>query len=128
MVLRQVLLVDDNPSQLALREAILRGAGFHVAVATTADRGLATLRILGNSVGVVVTDHLMPGCTGSEFVRLLRAENDWVPVIALSGLPDADREYDGLNVVFRMKPLPPTELIALVRNFLSQVDRDYGAA
>jgi hypothetical protein len=30
-----------------------------------------------------------------------------MPVIVLSGLPDAEEEYEGLNVAFRMKPLPP---------------------
>ena len=34
----------------------------------------------------------------------------------LSGLPDAEMEYEGLNVAFRLKPLPPAELIELVRD------------
>ena len=50
-----------------------------------------------------------------QFVRELRQENDWVPVIVLSGLAEAESEYEGLDVVFRQKPVPPPELIALVR-------------
>jgi DNA-binding response OmpR family regulator len=126
--LRQVLLVDDNPLQLGIRETVLRSAGFSVAIATTAESALATLRILWDRIGVVVTDHVMPGCTGSELVRQIRAENDWVPIIALSGMPEAIGEYDGLNVVFRQKPLPPAELIALVRASMAQNPCDYGAA
>jgi DNA-binding response OmpR family regulator len=110
-----VLLIDDNPLQLSVREAVLRKAGFTVAIATTAEGALATLRVLGERIGVVVTDHTMPGHSGSDFVRILRRENDWVPVIVLSGLPEAKSEYEGLNVVFRQKPMPPPELIALVR-------------
>lgn len=126
--MRQVLLVDDNPLQLSVREAVLRRAGFHVAIATNAESALATLRILDRRIGVVVTDHVMPGCSGSEFIRRLRAENDWVPVIALSGMPEAFGEYEGLNVTFRQKPLPPPELIGLVRAALAQEACDYGAA
>ena len=105
--MRQVLLIDDNPLQLTVREAVLRDAGFQVSVATTAAGALATLRGLPNRIGVVVTDHIMPGCTGSELVQQIRMLNIWLPVVVLSGLPEAESEYQDLNVVFRCKPFPP---------------------
>ena len=126
--MNQVLLVDDNPVQLSVREAVLRKAGFQVSIATTAESALATLRTLGDRIGVIVTDHLMPGRSGPELVRRIRAENDWIAVIVLSGLPDANSEYEGLEVVFRVKPLPPPELIELVRSSLAQANRHRGAA
>lgn len=113
----QVLLVDDNPVQLQIREMILRNAGFSVSIATSADSALALLRTANQHIGLVVTDHIMPGTSGAEFVRRLRAAGDKMPVIVLSGLPDAEEEYKGFDVVFRMKPLPPPELIDLVRQF-----------
>ncbi len=124
----QVLLIDDNPVQLSVREAVLRNAGFQVSIATTAESALATLRVLRDRIGVVVTDHLMPGCSGSELVRQIRAANDWLPVIVLSGLAEAESEYDGLEVVFRPKPFPPPELIELVRASLARADQRRGAA
>lgn len=111
----QVLLVDDSPIQLDIRETILRNAGFRVAIATSAESALVLLRTASQHVGVVVTDHIMPGTSGVEFVRRLRASDEQMPVIVLSGLPDAELEYEGLDVAFRMKPLPPAELIELVR-------------
>ena len=126
--MNQVLLVDDNPVQLSVREAVLRKAGFQVSIATTAESALATLRTIGDRIGVIVTDHLMPGCSGPELVRRIRAENDWIAVIVLSGLPDAHSEYEGLEVVFRVKPLPPLELIELVRSSLAEANRQRGAA
>ena len=126
--MNQVLLVDDNPVQLSVREAVLRKAGFQVSIASTAESALATLRTLGDRIGVIVTDHLMPGRSGPELVRRIRAENDWIAVIVLSGLPDANSEYEGLEVVFRVKPLPPPELIELVRSSLAQANRHRGAA
>ena len=126
--MNQVLLVDDNPLQLSVREAVLRSAGFQVSVATTAESALATLRALPGRIGVVVTDHLMPGCSGSELVRQIRALNLWLPVIVLSGLPDAEPEYAGLDVVFRPKPIPPPDLIDLLRTSLQQSGQQQGAA
>lgn len=111
----QVLLVDDNPVQLQLRETILRNAGFAVAIATSAESALVLLRTASIHIGLVITDHLMPGTSGVEFVRRLRGQDVQMPVIVLSGLPGAEDEYQDLNVAFRLKPLAPTELIDLVR-------------
>jgi len=124
----QVLLIDDNPVQLKVREAVLRNAGFAVATAATAENALATMLVLGDRIGVVVTDHVMPVCSGAEFVRRLRAQNDWVPVVVLSGMPDAMNEYEGMHVQFRPKPVPPSELIELVRAGLAESLRQRGAA
>lgn len=126
--LSQVLLIDDNPLQLSIREAILRKAGFRVSVATTSESALAALRVLGDRLGVIITDHLMPDCSGSELVHKIRQENNWLPVIVLSGLPEAITEYEGLDVSFRIKPIPPEELIELVRSGLAEATRHRGAA
>ncbi|MGB8768362.1 MAG: response regulator [Candidatus Korobacteraceae bacterium] len=127
-VLKQILLVDDNPLQLTVRESVLRSAGFQVTAATSVNGALDALRNIRDHIGVIVTDHLMPECGGPELVRRIRAENDWIPVIVLSGLPEASSEYEGLEVIFRMKPLPPPELIQLVRSGLAQAQRRRGAA
>jgi CheY-like chemotaxis protein len=126
--LSQVLLVDDNALQLSLRESVLRTVGIQVSLATTAESALATLRVLGDRIGVVVTDHLMPGCNGTELVRQIRAIDRWLPVIVLSGLAEAEPEYEGLDVVFRPKPLDPPELIRLVRLSLDRAGQQRGAA
>jgi DNA-binding NtrC family response regulator len=115
---KTVLLVDDNPIQLSARQMVLSQAGFEVQVATSSDSALALLRTLSQSekIGVIVTDHIMPQATGSDFVRLVRDVNPGVPVIVISGLPEAEREYEGMSVVFRQKPCPPPELISLVES------------
>jgi len=126
--LSQVLLIDDNPLQLNVRAAVLRKAGLQVSAATTAEDALAALRSLDDRLRVIVTDHLMPDCSGSELVHQIRLENDWVPVIVLSGLAEAVTEYEGLDVTFRIKPIPPQELIDLVRSALAKSTRQRGAA
>lgn len=118
---RRVLLIDDSPLQLRVREAVLRDAGFEVCIATTADGALAILRTeLGRTVGTVITDHIMPGLTGADLVRALRKLQPGIPVIVITGLPDAEDEYAGLDVIFRTKPVHPPELIDLVRRTIAQ--------
>lgn len=114
----KLLLIDDNPVQLKIRETVLRDAGFDVAIATTAASALALVRSEtdSGSVGAIVTDHVMPGASGADFVRELRKINSDVPVIVVSGMAEAEDEYEGLNVSFRQKPCPPPELIALVKS------------
>lgn len=111
----KVLLVDDNPTQLGIRETLLRAQGLDVSTATTVDEALEMLTRADGSFGVVVTDHVMPGRTGAEFVRELRRVDPSVPVLVITGMGDAEEEYEGLNVAFRQKPCPPPELIGLVK-------------
>jgi DNA-binding response OmpR family regulator len=118
--MRQVLLLDDNATQLIIRELVLRKAGIESHAATSANAALALLRSsVGANIGAVITDHLMPGMDGSQFVRELRKFAPAMPVIVISGLSEAEDDYRGLEVVFRTKPLDPEELIALIRATLS---------
>jgi len=112
---KRVLLIDDDPLQLRVREAVLRDAGLLVDVATTADSALALLRTAsGDAIGTVVTDHIMPGTSGAVFIHKLRDLRPGIPIIVISGMAEAENEYEGLDVLFRTKPCPPPELIAIV--------------
>ena len=118
--MKQVLLLDDNPVQLTVRELVLRKAQIETHVATNAPSALALLRsdVGRQKIGAVVTDHVMPNMDGVEFVKQLRALNPALPVIVISGMPDADLEYNNLNVIFRLKPCDPDDLIKLVKTAL----------
>lgn len=76
-----------------------------------------------NPFRLVITDHLMPGMNGPQFVTLMRGHYPRLPVIVLSGLQEAEEEYETLDVIFRLKPLPPDELIGLVRSLLEPIGR-----
>ncbi|HVJ07905.1 MAG TPA: response regulator [Acidisarcina sp.] len=119
---RITLLVDDNAVQAATRKAILERAGQRVAVATD---GFEALSLLENPeilqrLGLIISDHLMPGMNGPELVRRIREAYSTIPILILSGLPNAEEEYRGMNVVFRNKPFPPDALISLSRELLDE--------
>jgi DNA-binding NtrC family response regulator len=120
----RILLVDDNHIQSATRQAILEGAGREVCIAQQGQQALELLSEPGTSpLGLVITDHLMPVMSGPEFVTELRRRGYRLPVIVLSGFPDAESAYQGLNVVFRLKPFDPDSLIRLVQDLLGECMR-----
>ena len=124
---RAVLLVDDNVIQAATRQAILKREGFYVFVALSPLRALEQIfsADFPAEIGLVITDHVMPGMNGAEFVRRLRETHSALPILVISGLEEAVEEYAGLNVVFRTKPLLPESLLTLVRQlFLADTGVD----
>jgi len=118
MPLAAILLVDDNPVQAATRKAILTFSGNQVSVATNAQEALKLLENpdFAKNINLIITDHLMPLMNGPQFVVRLRLQLPNVPVLVLSGLPDAETEYEGMNILYRLKPLDPEELIRLAQS------------
>jgi len=115
-----ILLVDDNAIQATTRRSILLRTGRAVVLAGGAAQALALLddAALLKSIGLVITDHLMPGMNGPEFVAKVRERLPSVPIIVLSGFTDVEDEYEGMNIVFRAKPVAPDHLIALAESLL----------
>jgi DNA-binding response OmpR family regulator len=117
-----VLLIDDNAIQAATRQAILRRSGFFAIAALNPRRALEQFEHddFPAQIGVVITDHIMPEMNGAQFVRELRKTHPTLPVMVISGLEEAMDEYEGLGVLFLLKPLPPDQLLAHVRELLVQ--------
>lgn len=115
-----ILLIDDNAVQAATRQAILKRAGYFVIAALNPTRALEQLQGDNSAVAVelVITDHFMPDMTGADFVRALRKTHPVLPVLVISGLDEAESEYDGLNVTFRIKPLLPDRLLDSVQGLV----------
>ena len=115
-----ILLIDDNAVQVATRQAILKRAGYSAIAVLNSKQALDQFR--GNQfpthIDLVITDHFMPGMNGVEFVRQLRETHPKLPVMVISGLDEAENEYEGLNVLFRLKPLPPENLLASVHGLV----------
>jgi len=115
-----VLLIDDNAIQAATRQTILRRAGYFVFAALNPQRALEQFRDnqFPEEIDLVITDHIMPGMNGAQFVTELRTIHPSIPVLVISGLDEAQDLYAGLNVLFRQKPLLPDALLASVHSLL----------
>jgi CheY-like chemotaxis protein len=121
----RILLVDDNHIQAATRRAILESCGREVFMAQQGQQALELLSDAENakSIGLIITDHLMPVMSGPQFVSELRSRGITLPVVVLSGLPEAELAYEGLDVAFRLKPFDPQSLIKLVQEMLGECMR-----
>jgi CheY-like chemotaxis protein len=118
-----LLLIDDNAIQAATRQTILKRAGYFVIAVLSPERALEQFR--NNEypavIDLILTDHNMPGMTGSEFVAKVREFSPDVPVLVISGMAEAEEEYEGLNVEFRLKPLLPDNLLASVHTLVDKL-------
>jgi CheY-like chemotaxis protein len=117
-----VLLIDDNAIQAATRQTILRRAGYFVIAALNPVRALEQFQddAFPAPISAVITDHIMPGMNGAQFVRELRKIQPSLPVMVISGLEEAEQEYAGMNVRFLLKPLSPDLLLSNLRFLIEQ--------
>ncbi len=79
-----ILCVDDEPNSLVLRKLVLQKAGYEVVTASSALLALDVL--LSRQVDLVLSDHLMPGLTGTELARQVKTRWPSLPVIIISGV------------------------------------------
>lgn len=66
----RALVVDDNPVNLAVAEAMMVHAGFETVVVTNGADALEAYTVM--HFDVVVTDFNMPGMNGAQLVREIR--------------------------------------------------------
>ena len=79
-----ILCVDDEENQLAVRKLVLEKQGFSVLTASSGQQALGLLAC--HQIDLVLSDHLMPGLTGTELTRQIKASNPDLPVILISAV------------------------------------------
>src|SRR6516225_8318271 len=79
-----VLCVDDEEIPLLLRKLVLEKAGYDVVTASSVLRALEIVST--RHVDLVLSDHLMPGSTGTELARQIKSRLPQLPVVLLSGV------------------------------------------
>lgn len=119
-----VLLVEDEPAQREMLAYNLEAEGFRVTQAASGDEGLAALR--DDPPDVLVLDWMLPGVSGIEICRRLRArpETRGLPVIMLSARSEEVDRVRGLETGaddYVTKPYAVAELLARVRAQLRRV-------
>ena len=113
----RVMVVDDDPLLVSSTTAMLEDLGHLVIEATSGARALDMLR-LGANVDVVVTDHAMPGMTGSELARQIRQQWPSLPIILATGYAELPNGEDpGLPRL--AKPYLQSELAAQIAKALA---------
>ena len=113
-----ILCIDDQPIALRTRQLILEHAGCCVLTATN---GAAALELFRHEpVDLVITDHLLPGLTGSQVAAEMKRLKPEVPVALLSGLVERPEgaEASDASDAFLTKGIPVPEFLAAVASLL----------
>jgi PAS domain S-box-containing protein len=117
-----VLLVDDAPANLLSLRAILEELGQNLVEARSGEEAIRLAR--AEEFAVILVDVLMPGLSGFEAARLIRASDRsrHTPIIFITASdidrPQLEQGYALGAVDFLVKPLMPVVLRAKVRGFI----------
>ncbi|MEQ1833070.1 MAG: response regulator [Candidatus Eisenbacteria bacterium] len=120
-----VLVVDDEP---VVRDAVARMLASEALRAVCVDRGERALthRAL-DACRLLVCDLMMPGMSGLDLIRAVRARRPGLPVLAITGYatPEvAAQVAESGATEFLAKPFDPEELLVKVRHILARAAPD----
>jgi len=120
----RVLVVDDQPANIRLLEAILTPRGYDVATAASGEEALETISQM--PVDLVLLDIVMPGLDGYEVCRRIRGQVDtaYLPVVMVtaSGEEEKIKALEAGADDFLTKPINQSELLARVAS-LARIKR-----
>lgn len=116
----RVLVADDDPSIRAICERTLTRMGIQVTLAEDGEQAVRAFR--ATRFDAVVTDIDMPRLDGLELLRAIRAHDDQIPVLIVTGNPSLDTAIQALDrgaLRYIRKPFDPSTLDAAVTEGLS---------
>jgi CheY-like chemotaxis protein len=113
---RRVLFIDDDPSVRQTLAYLLRKAGHAVAEAASGRAGIELFR--ENPTDIVFTDFGMPGLSGWDVARAVKALDPRVPVVYVTGAAHAIAPHQQAAVdAIIEKPCRLTTLQTTIRMF-----------
>ena len=116
-----ILIVDDEPKNLTVLEAILDDPGYRLVRAESAEQAL--LALLADEFALLILDIRMPGVTGFELAQMIKARRKTanVPIIFVTAYYDEDQYliegYVTGAVDYVKKPINQPILRSKVRTF-----------
>jgi DNA-binding response OmpR family regulator len=122
----RVVIVDDDESIRELATLYLRKEGFDVSCAVDGTSALEKIRQLDPAL--VVLDLMLPGISGYDVCRAVRAESS-VPIIMLTARDEDVDKIVGLELGaddYLTKPFNPRELVARIRAVLRRAEAGAG--
>lgn len=120
----RVLVVDDQPPNIRLLEAILTPRGYDVRAAASGEEALKA--IADSDLDLVLLDIVMPGMDGYEVCRRIREQADtaYLPIVMVTASGD-EQKVKALEAGaddFLTKPINQSELLARVAS-LARIKR-----
>jgi DNA-binding response OmpR family regulator len=117
-----ILVVEDEKKISEIVRAYLEKEGYRVRLAETGEQAL---KLLKDTVDLVILDLMLPDIQGEELCSIIR-ENSEVPVIILTAKSGEEDRIKGLGIGaddYVVKPFSPRELVARVKAQLRRSGR-----
>ena len=116
-----ILVVDDDTTNLRFLEVVLTDQGYQVRAAS--DGELALRSVNAKLPELILLDYMMPGMDGIEVCCHLKSnpETKDIPVIFLSGLEETELKVKALEagaIDYVTKPIESSELLVRIQNHL----------
>src|ERR1700739_3527832 len=111
----RVLVVDDDPALAEMLGIVLRSEGFLPSFVADGERAVAAFR--DTRPDIVLLDLMLPGMSGIDICRAIRAESG-IPIVMLTAKSDTVDVVLGLESGaddYIVKPFKPKELVARMR-------------
>jgi CheY-like chemotaxis protein len=115
-------VVDDDPLISASTAAMLEDLG-HMPIETTSGQQALEVLQRGTKVDVVITDHAMPGMTGSELARQIRQTWPHLPLILATGYAELPANSD-TTLPRLSKPYVLEDLAAQIAKAVAEAPRN----
>ncbi len=119
---KTVLIVDDDPTQRRLLQAVIEKSGFSTLQADNGDTALdMALGADAREIHVMMLDLVMPGRDGMDTLEELQAKRPDLPVIVLTGKGSIETVVKAMKMGARdfvVKPASPERIIVSIRNAL----------
>ncbi|UHG93860.1 response regulator transcription factor [Spirosoma oryzicola] len=112
----KILLVEDEERLASFIRKGMSAEGYEVEIAYDGRIGLSLFR--GDEYGIIILDVNLPHINGIELCRMIRSENEAVPVLMLTALDSLADKSDGFNAGaddYLAKPFEFQELLLRVR-------------
>lgn len=107
-----VVVIDDEAAMVATLREIFSVNGYQVV--PFAEAKVAWTALQNTQVDLVVTDVYLPGMTGIDLVKRMRAEGNQTPVVLITGQATADLAIEGIQAGafdFVEKPFKPETIV-----------------
>jgi CheY-like chemotaxis protein len=104
----QVLVVDDEPEVVELLAESLAGWGYEVLTAASIEEAQAVLTTTFPQA--MLLDLRMPGTSGIDGLNTLRVQRPTVPIIVVTGIPEAEAGHPVAAFDVVMKPFDLEDL------------------
>jgi two-component system, cell cycle sensor histidine kinase and response regulator CckA len=117
-----ILVVEDEEEVRALARDVLEMNGFRVLEALDVADATRLAQTHPGTIDLLITDVVMPGTSGPELARRLRAHRPGLRVLCMSGYPEhMDGRVDGEAGwnAWLQKPFTPDVLMRKVRDCLT---------